>query len=203
MQRTVSRCGVGVRQALDERVRGSSLVSLNRGITMPDLQTFHGHLVDLRRHVNVHWRHLRPIAPTDRYELWLRAPDGTERKFIVHTREMPARRGHEASLITTARRRPRVLALANWTTIDGVNYARSEPPGLVRVGDVPWLAAGFVGMTAWLGDAGMVLFAPAAAVVLAVVAAARWVARQRLAWRVDRAIDLEAWRTAKLPVPLH
>jgi hypothetical protein len=29
------------------------------------------------------------------------------------------------------------------------------------------------------------------------------VARQRLAWRVDRAIDLEAWRTAKLPVPLH
>ena len=116
---------------------------------------------------------------------------------------MPARRGHEVSLITTARRRPRVLALANWTTIDGVNYARSEPPGLVRVGDVLWLAAGFVGMTAWLGDAGMVLFLPAAAVVLAAVSAVRWVARQRLAWRVDQAIDLEAWRTAKGPTPLH
>lgn len=170
---------------------------------MPDLQTFHGHLVDVRRHVNVHWRHLHPIAPTDRYELWLRAPDGTERKFTVHTREMPARRGHEVSLITTPHRRPRVLALANWTTIDGVNYARSEPPGLVRVGDVLWLAAGFVGMTAWLGDAGMVLFLPAAAVVLAAVSAVRWVARQRLAWRVDQAIDLEAWRTAKGPTPLH
>ena len=92
---------------------------------------------------------------------------------------------------------PRVLALANWTTIDGVNYARSEPPGLVRVADVPWLAAGFVGMTAWLGDAGMVLFVPGAAVVLAAVAAARWSARRRLAWLVDRAIDLEARRTAK------
>jgi hypothetical protein len=170
---------------------------------MSELPTFHGHIVELRRHVNVHWRHLHPIAPTDRWELWLCAPDGTERKFTVHTRDMPARRGHEVSLITTSHSRPRVLALANWTTIDGVNYARSEPPGLVRVGDVPWLAAGLVGMTAWLGDAGMVLFVPVAAVVLAAVAAARRVARQRLAWRVDRAIDLEAWRTAKEPAPLH
>lgn len=170
---------------------------------MPDLQTFHGHLVDVRRHVNVHWRHLHPIAPTDRYKLWLRAPDGTERKFTVHTREMPASRGQEVSLITTPHRRPHVLALANWTTIDSANYARSEPPGLVRVGDVLWLAASFVGMTAWLGDAGMVLFVPAAAVVLVVVSAVRWAARQRLAWRVDRAIDLEAWRTTKGPMPLH
>jgi hypothetical protein len=73
----------------------------------------------------------------------------------------------------------------------------------VRVGDVPWLAAGFVGMTAWLGDAGMVLFVPAAVVMLAAVAATRWVARRRLSWWVDRAIDLEAWRTAKGPAPLH
>lgn len=170
---------------------------------MPELQTFHGRLVDLRRHVNVHWRHLHPIAPTDRYELWLRAPDGIERKFTVHTREMPARRGHEVSLITTTHSRPRVLALANWTTIDGVNYARSEPPGLVRVGDVLLLASGFVGMTAWLDDAGMALFVPVAAVVLAVVATVRWVARQRLAWRVEREIDMEAWRTAKGKVAVH
>jgi hypothetical protein len=170
---------------------------------MPELPTFRGHIVELRRHVNVHWRHLQPIAPTDRWELWLRAPDSTERKFTVQTRDMPARRGHEVSLITTTHIRPRVLALANWTTIDGVNYARSEPPGLVRVGDVPWLAAGFVGMTAWLGDAGMALFVPGAAVVLAAVVAVRRVAWQRLAWRVDRAIDVEAWRTATGPVPMH
>lgn len=94
-------------------------------------------------------------------------------------------------------------ALANWTTIDGVSYARSDPPGLIRVGDVLWLVAGFAAMTAWLGDAGMVLFVPGAAVVLAAVAALRWLAWQRLAWRVDRAIDLEAWWTAKGPEPLH
>lgn len=170
---------------------------------MTDLQTFHGHLVDLRRHVNVHWRHLHPFAPTDRYELWLRAPDGGERKFTVHTREMPARRGHEVSLITTAHRRPRVLALANWTTIDGVNYARSEPPGLVHGFDGVWLVAAFIGMTARFGDAGMVLFVPAAGVLLAAVAAVRWVARRRLAVQVDRAIDLEARRTATVRVVLH
>lgn len=107
-------------------------------------------------------RHLHPIAPTARWELWLLAPDGTDRQFTVHTREMPARRGHEVSLMTTTHRCPRVPALANWTTIDGVNHARSELPGLVHVSDVLWLAAGFVGMTAWLGDAGMVLFVPAA-----------------------------------------
>jgi hypothetical protein len=49
----------------------------------------------------------------------------------------------------------------------------------------------------------MVLIVPVAAVALAVVSAVRWAARQRLAWRVDRAIDLEAWRTTKGPAPLH
>jgi hypothetical protein len=62
---------------------------------------------------------------------------------------------------------------------------------------------GFVGMAAWLGDAGLALFVAGAAVVLPAVAAVRWVARRRLAWRVDRAIDLDAWRTAKGPMPLH
>jgi hypothetical protein len=58
-------------------------------------------------------------------------------------------------------------------------------------------------MTAWLGDAAMVLFVPVAAVLLATVVAVRWVGRRPLAWRADRAIDLEARRTAKGSPPLH
>lgn len=170
---------------------------------MHELPTFHGHVVDLRRHVNVHSRHLRPFAPTERYELRLRAPDGAERKFTLHTREMPARRGHELSLVTTTHRRPRVLGLANWTTIDGVNYARSEPSALVRGLDGVWLVVSLIGMTARFGDAGMALFVPAAGVVVATVAAVRWAARRRLASQVDRALDLEAWRTAEGRVVLH
>lgn len=91
------------------------------------------------------------------------------------------RRDRVRGLITTTHRPPRVLALVNYTTLEGVNYARSEPPGLVRVPDVLWLAAGFVCITA---------------------ACAGWYG-WRQAWRVDRAIDLEAWRTAKRPAPLH
>lgn len=41
------------------------------------------------------------------------------------------------------------------------------------------------------------------AVVLAVAATVRWVVWQGLSWQMDREIDLEAWRTAKLPVPLR
>jgi uncharacterized membrane protein len=68
---------------------------------------------------------------------------------------------------------------------------------------VLWLTAGFADMTTWLVGVGMVLFVPVAAVVLAALAAVRWAARQRLARRVDRAIDLDARRTAKGPAPLH
>jgi hypothetical protein len=191
------------RLALDIRLAWATLVSPDSGTAMPELQAFHGHIVDLRRHTNVHIYHRRPFAPTDRYELWLRAADGTERKFTVNTRQLPARCGHEVSLILSPQRQPCVLALANWSTIDGINYARSEPLALVHGWDFAPLAAGFVGMTAWLGDAGMTLFVPAAAVAMAVAASVRWVARVHLAYRVDRALDLEAWRTAKAPVVPH
>lgn len=89
------------------------------------------------------------------------------------------------------------------TTIDGINYACSEPPALVKGFDGVWLAAAFIGLTARFGDAGMALFVPAAGVAVATVAAVRWLARRRLASQVDRALDLEAWRTAKGRVVLH
>ena len=93
---------------------------------MTTLQAVHGRIVELRRHTNVHLYGRRPLGPTDRYELWIKLPDEGERKFTVNTRHMPARRGHEVSLIITRHKVPRVLALANWSTIDGVNYARTD-----------------------------------------------------------------------------
>ena len=87
---------------------------------MPNLQAIHGRIVDLRRHTNVHLLYgRRPIGPSDRYELWIKPDEGKERKFTVNTRTMPARQGHEVSLIVTTHKMPRVLGLANWTTIDG------------------------------------------------------------------------------------
>ncbi|MBX3678944.1 MAG: hypothetical protein KF710_02075 [Rhodocyclaceae bacterium] len=134
---------------------------------MPTLQVVHGRIVDLRRYTNVHLYYgRRPFGPTDRYELWIKPHDGAERKFTINTRTMPARRGHEVSLIATAHPVPQVLGLANWTTIDGVNYARTDALPLLRVGDFVVLSAAFLATAILYGARGMVLFVPAAVAYL-------------------------------------
>ena len=116
---------------------------------------------------------------------------------------MPARRGHEVSLIIAAHKVPRVLALANWSTIDGVNYARTDAPSVIRAWDIVVLPCAFIAMTIRGGDIGMMLFVPVAAAYLVGVVAARTVLRAHLAWQVDRAIDVEAWRTSQRAWTLH
>lgn len=170
---------------------------------MTPLQAVHGRIVELRRHTNVHLYGRRPLGPTDRYELWIKPRDGVERKFTVNTRTMPARRGHDVSVIVTAHKVPQVLALANWSTIDGVNYARTDAPSLFRVWDFILLPLTFLGLSASLGDVGMVLFVPGAAVYLAAAGAMRAVAKGRRAFAVDRAIDLEAWRINQQRLTFH
>ncbi len=171
---------------------------------MPTLQTVHGRIVDLRHYTNAHllfWH--RPPGPSDRYELWIKPGEGVERKFIVNTRTMPARQGHEVSLIVTAHKLPQLLGLANWTTIDGVNYARSDAPSLLRVWEFVMLPIVFLLMVVIWGDIGMVLFVPAAVAYLLMAGIVRAVTCTRLARQVDRAIDLEAWRTSRRTWTLH
>ena len=170
---------------------------------MTTLQAVHGRIVELRRHTNVHLYGRRPLGPTDRYELWIKPSDCVERKFTVNTRTMPARRGHDVSIILTSHKVPQVLALANWSTIDGVNYARTDAPSLFRVWDFILLPLAFLGVAMSVGDVGMVLFVPGAATYLAVACAMRAVARSRRAFAVDRAIDLEAWRIDQQRLTLH
>ena len=164
---------------------------------MSCLQCFHGRIVELRRHTNVHLYGRRPLGPTDRYELWIKPSNGVERKFTVNTRTMPARRGHEVSLIVTAHKAPQVLGLANWSTIDGVNYARTDAPSLIRAWDFVVLPCAFLAMAIRWSDIGMVLFVPAAVAYLLSAVIVRGVRRTRRAWNVDRAIDVEAWRTSR------
>lgn len=165
---------------------------------MPTLQVVHGRIVDLRRYTNVHLYYgRRPFGPTDRYELWVKRRDGVERQFTVNTRTMPARRGHEVSLIVTAHQVPQVLGLANWSTIDGVNYARTDAPPLVRALDFVALPAAFLAMALLYGEIGMVLFVPAAVAYLLAAGLGRVMVRTRRAAQVDRVIDAEARRTSR------
>ena len=170
---------------------------------MTTLQAVHGRIVELRRHTNVHLYGRRPLGPMDRYELWIKPSDGVERKFTINTRTMPARRGHDVSIILTSHKVPLVLALANWSTIDGVNYARTDAPSLFRVWDFILLPLVFLGVAVSVGDVCMVLFVPGAATYLAVACAMRAVARSRRAFAADRAIDLEARRISQQRMTLH
>ena len=163
---------------------------------MTTLQAVHGRIVELRRHTNVHLYGRRPLGPTDRYELWIKPSDGVERKFTINTRTMPARHGHEVSLIVTAHGVPRVLALAKWSTIDGVNYARTDAPSLIRAWDFVVPPCAFLAMAIRWSDIGMVLFVPAAVAHFLSVVIVRGIRRTRRAWNVDRAIDVEAGRTS-------
>lgn len=166
---------------------------------MPTLYTFHGRIVELRRYSNVHqlYGH-RPLGPSDRYEIWIKPSFGQERKFTVNTRTMPARRGHEVSLILTTHKVPRVLGLGNWTTIDAVNYVDTDAPPWFRSADLAVLLTILVSLVVIWAGAGAALFVPAGIAYLAAAAIIRRMARRRLAWRVNWAIDFEAHRTSKL-----
>ena len=166
---------------------------------MPTFYSFHGRIVELRRYSNVHqlYGH-RPLGPSDRYEIWIKPSLGQERKFTVNTRTMPARRGHEVSLILTKRKVPKVLGLGNWTTIDAVNYVDTDAPPLLRLADVAVLLVILVSMVVIWAGAGAALFTPTALAHLVAAGIIRRMARRRLAWQVNWAIDFEARRTSKL-----
>lgn len=171
---------------------------------MPTLQVVHGRIVDLRRYTNVHLYYgRRPFGPTDRYELWIKPHGGVECKFTINTRTMPARQGHEVSLIVTAHPVPQVLGLANWSTVDGVNYARTDAPPLVRAWDFVALSAACLATAILSGAIGMVLFVPAAVAYLLAAGLGRALVRTRRAAQVDRAIDAEVRRMSRSPRTLQ
>lgn len=125
---------------------------------MPVLHEMRGRVVDLRRHTNVHLYWRGRLGPTERYELWLRDTTGGEHQFIIHTRNMPARRGHDITLLVGA---DRVHGLINWSTGKSVNYVRADPPPLWRLRDLLAPPVLLAVLSAWRGEPGLLLFLPA------------------------------------------
>lgn len=165
---------------------------------MPTLHAIRGCIVDLRRYTNVHLYWRRPPGPTDRYELWLRQDDGNERKFTIHTRTMPARCGHRVSVIVKMDTHPlQVMGLFNGETREAVNYMRSDPASILRVGDFIALALAFVAMAAKFSDVGVALFVPGALTYLLVAAFGRAIGQALCAKQVDYVISQEQARVGK------
>ncbi len=162
---------------------------------MPKHELIRGRIVDLRRYTNVHLYHRRPPGPSDRHELWLRDDADQELQFTIHTRTMPARRGHEVTVIeSVGGGPPTVVALINWSTLEAVNYAEIDPPRLLRGWDLGVLVLLCIGAIWWSGNAAPGVAVAAGVAWLSVAAAAR------AAWRSIRArqVDMTITRVARV-----
>ena len=115
-----------------------------------------GELTEVQRFINVPMRWCEQYRARERRELWITTDAGREMKFVVHTRYLPARRGHRVAALVC---RCEVVALLNLTTGDGVNFYRADPPllwkrcdgaVLVAVALAAVVAAAALGRPEWL-----------------------------------------------------
>ena len=149
-----------------------------------------GQLVEVQRYINVPMRWCEQYPARERRELWVSTTSGQDIKLIVHSSEMPARRGHQLTALLLGER---LVGICNVSTGKQLNYLRTDPPLLWRRCDAAVVAA--------LSVASIVAFAfPAWPALLisapvALLYAPLTVAR-RLAWRcctrmqVDRALEI-------------
>lgn len=120
------------------------------------MRTFYwvsGELTEVQRFINVPMRWCEQYPARERRELWIRTDAGPELKFVVHTRYLPARRGHRVAVLVGT---DEAVALWNVTAGEGVNFVRADPPLLWRRCDAVWVALSLAVVLAasfWLDQA--------------------------------------------------
>lgn len=144
-----------------------------------------GALTEVQRYINVPMRWWEQYPSRERREFWIVADNGNEVKLTVHSRVMPARRGHRVNVLI---RGDLVVGLANLTTGRQVNFVRADPPLLVSRCDglaaFGVLGVGITAAGAW--DARSLLFAvPAALLYVPLLALGRFLMRWRMRMQVD------------------
>jgi hypothetical protein len=92
------------------------------------MRTFYwvsGELTEAQRFINVPMRWCEQYPARERRELWIKAPDGQDIKLVVHTRFMPARRGHDVDVLLLG---DLPVGLFNRSTGDQICFIRTDPP---------------------------------------------------------------------------
>ena len=97
-----------------------------------------GQLVEVHRYINVPMRWCEQYPARERRELWVSAANGQDVNLIVHSREMPARRGYEVTALLLGEL---FVGIHNASTGKQVNYVRTDPRLLWRRCDAVVLAA--------------------------------------------------------------
>jgi hypothetical protein len=159
-----------------------------------------GQLVEVHRYINVPMRWCEQYPARERRELWVSAANGQDVKLIVHSREMPARRGHQVTALLLGER---LVGVYNASTGKQVNYVRTDPPLLWRRCDaaavVALSMASIVGFTfaAWPA---LLVSALMAMLYAPLLVAARLAWRCRTQVQVDRALDIVKGHEVEQPL---
>jgi hypothetical protein len=153
-----------------------------------------GQLAEVQRFINVPMRWCEQYPARERRELWVTAVDGQDIKLIVHSRLMPARRGHQVIGLLHCEQ---LVGIHNGTTGRQVNYIRSDPPALWRRCDAATISLlsaisiTALAMSAWapllVGVPLVLLYAP-------LVVTARLLWRYRTRGQVNRAMVIAKCR---------
>ena len=121
-------------------------------------------------------------------EIWVRPLHGTERRFTFTNADIPARTGHQVTLLLGNRGKP--LALVNFSTQQYVNLVTRRQFELFGAMEMFAFAAVLIG--AGLGGAvGLV----ALTVGAAVYSAAKWLIREERYRRAWRSVEAETHTT--------
>jgi hypothetical protein len=148
--------------------------------------TYTGTVIEVQRYINKPMRwHERPVC-NERRELWVSNGTGDQRKWVIHSKLMPARRDHQVTLLLVG---PWVIGLFNATAHTSVNYVREDPQFLLRGMDALVVLALMAAACALLGWLGLILVLPCSSAYLVGVAMFRAVHRWRMARVVDEALN--------------
>lgn len=149
-----------------------------------------GQLVEVQRYINVPMRWYEQYSARERRELWISTASGHDIKLVVHSREMPARRGHQVTALLLGEW---LVGLYNASTGRQTNFVRADPPLLWRRCDaaavVALLIAG-IGAFAFSAWPALLISLPIALLYPPLVVTARFAGRCRTRGQVDRALEI-------------
>lgn len=157
---------------------------------MKKLYSVSGQLVEVQRYINVPMRWCEQYPARERRELWLSTTGGHDIKLVVHTRQMPARRGHQVTVLLLGER---PVGLYNASTGRQANFIRADPPLLWRRCDAALVAGLLVAsvvaftLTAWPA---LLISLPFTLLYPPLVVTVRFVQRCRVRAQIDRALEI-------------
>ena len=158
-----------------------------------------GQLVEVQRYINVPMRWCEQYPARERRELWLSTTGGHDIKLVVHSREMPARRGHRVTALLLGET---LVGLHNASTGKQVNFIRADPPRLWRRCDAAAVATLLIASAAafaFVAWPALMIGLPLALLYPQLLMSARFVWRCRTRVQVDRALEVVKGQVATQP----